>query len=226
MQPNQSQQPQQANPYQQYSQPTKKNNKKLVLVVAGLILGIILASIIFFVFTQEDDSTATFTAFEDPNFTMQIPESWSGDASYEPGSSLIMYYSPEDSSDENREKASRLIVYVGSQENRIDTQIDELESSGAKYSIITDETTENNGTQIRYVELVVTPIETPEKETRVASATAKKGNFIINADMQALNTHWGLHEDVARKTLKSISPACDDPKLELFNTQSAVDVCE
>jgi hypothetical protein len=214
--------PQPTYPVQSF-QPIRKSRKKILFIV--LIAMIISASAVFaFIFSKNADSE--LTKFNDPNFSMLIPESWSGDAGYEPGQTLIFYYSPEDASDANREKAYSMIVYVGSQEDRIESQIESLKASGASYSIEANETFENNGVTVTYTELVISSKESPDNEIRVASSTTKGGDFVINADISGLNKHWSLHKNVVPNILKSIVPACNNPNLELAETSSVVNLCE
>ncbi len=157
---------------------------------------------------------------------MMIPKSWSGDAGYEPGAQLVLYYSPEDASQANIAKAYRMSVYVGSHESRIEDQLDSLKQSGTKYEIKTDENITNDGVDSRYIELVISPNEQPDNSIRIASVMAKRGNFLISADISGLAEHWDLHKEVVPQILKSIKPACDNPNLDKFNTQSNANLCE
>lgn len=216
-------QPQPVQPQVVQPQATSKRSKLVLLATALMLVSVIVAAAVF---VLSSSNSASLTRFEDPNFTMMVPESWSGDAGYEPGKTLIFYYSPEDSSDENREKAASLTVFVGSQEDRIDDQIKSLDQQAADYTILVDETVNTDEASIRYVEIVLSPIETPDRQIRIASAESKRGDFIINADISGLEEHWGLHKDVAPRILQSIVPACENPQLELALTASAVNLCE
>lgn len=90
----------------------KKKFKKITLVTFGLILVSFIIG--FIVVLSSRNNAVGLSEFTDPNLTMLIPESWSGDAAYKPGSTLLLFYSPEDANDSNREKAYSLTVYVGS----------------------------------------------------------------------------------------------------------------
>ncbi len=145
----------------------------------------------------------------DPNFSMSIPEGWTGDASYQPGSTVVLFYSPEDSDKENREKAALFTGYIGLNFDRIEQQIKYFEESKAEYNIINDEKFDSDGTSYRLVEYTVKGSGQSEA-THTLMITATKGDFIINADVVSKDTSWELHAQEADTMLRSITPACDN----------------
>ena len=200
-------------------QSTRLNPRKLGIVAIVCLLIVATISAVFLLTRNNaNDSVSTFS-FNDPNFSMEISEGWSGDAGYEPGSSLILYYSPEDASSTDREKGAGMTIYAGLDFDRVQAQLDNLEESGAEYEILQDEEFEINETRYRFVELIASSPESPDNKVRIMSVNAIKGDLTINADISSLSKYWDLHATESEYMLKSIEPACAEknPNAEEFS---------
>lgn len=175
------------------------------LVVGGLLAALLLVA--FFMFLLPRINQPELTQFNDPNFTLQIPIDWRGDGNYTVGDGLILFYSSEDANDQNREKAAYLSMYIGVSPGRIDRQLEDL--GGGQYEMLVDEVSSDDGVDYRYIEVAITPEETPDRELYLASVVATRGDFAIAADFISIADYWDLHADEAKPVLLSIRPACD-----------------
>lgn len=178
-------------------------------VIVALIVAVLMITGIAAYFLIFNNSGGSLKNFNDPNFSMSIPKGWTGDASYEPGSTVVLYYSPEDSEKDSREKAALFTAYIGLKFDRIDQQLKYLEESKAEYRIINDETFETNGVSYRLVEYSAKGSgQVDAIHTLMVNAT--KGDFVINADVVSKEADWQLHAEEAGEMLRSIKPACDN----------------
>lgn len=186
--------------------PSRLKVRLLILIVGLVLIGVVgIAAYLLFA----NRNTSSSKSLNDPNFSMSIPEGWTGDASYQPGSTVVLFYSPEDSEKDNREKAALFTAYVGLNFDRIEQQIKYFEESKAEYKIINDEKFESDGTSYRLVEYTVKGSGQNEA-AHTLMITATKGDFIINADVVSTDASWQLHSEEADSMLKSIKPACDN----------------
>lgn len=156
---------------------------------------------------QDDTEVATYT-LNDTNFTMQVADGWTQDASYESGQRTIFMYSPEDASDENRPMRALLNVYVGIDFDRQKLQTQQLQDLES-YEVLQDRDYEEFGVQYSLLEASFAAQETPDNVMRFMMITAQRGDFRINAEVISAEQHWGLHAEEAEAMLTTIVPACD-----------------
>lgn len=185
------------------------------LVVAFLIIG--LAGL----FVMLRMSTSSSKSFKDPNFSMQLPSGWRTDRGYEAGKTLVIAYSPENTDSAKKDQSAQLTVYVGIGYDRAEELLAYLKDSKIEFTSIRDESFDVDGVQYRLVEYT-TRQSSEDTKTHTLMVNAKRGDFLINADIVAPDEHWQLHAEEADQIMRSIMPGCDNinDKNEVFKDVS------
>jgi hypothetical protein len=207
--------------YQSTSNEISSKIHKYLIIFLSIMLGLLIVWIIYALANPHKPPTETMQIeqkdlslelFLDTNFEMQIPKSWSGDASYKPGAPTILFYSPEDTSDANRHKASQLAIHVlqKSRGETIDTRPNgiyrDLEYEKAQLTKIRDEKVAFGEQEGRIVELNITSPERPESNVRYVTASILKGDVIYFLDVRAPDEFWSLHEEAVNAMISSFRP--------------------
>lgn len=177
----------------------------IMLVVATMIIVAVLSGA-YVLFRSE--STAK-TNFNDPNFSMQVPDGWQTDRGYEPGKTLVLLYSPENEEEATRDKTAQFTAYIGIGYDRAEEQITYLKDANVQYQLIRDEKFSENDTEYRLIEYTFQQLNS-DKKSHTLMVNAKRGDFLINADVVSSDEHWQLHAEKAEALLRSVSPACNN----------------
>lgn len=195
-----------------------KSIRRWQRIIPMAVLAVLLVASGAFLLTKLNSTS--FTDFNDPNFSMKIPNNWARDAGYKPGSMIVLYYSPEGASN-NGEAAAKFTAYIAIEFDRIEDQIRYLSDSKAQYDVVSNESFDVGDVHYHLVE-VVSKLPSDDEQTHTLYVNATRGEFMINADIVSKESEWNLHADQAEKILRSIVPGCSKfvAKKELFSEVS------
>lgn len=199
------------------SRPSRSVRKK---VIVGVILVLILMGVGGLLFVLKKGSSS-LTSFTDKNFSMKIPKNWSRDGSYKPGSTLVLYYSPEGSGSRKGEAAAKFTAYIAIEFDRIEAQINYLNGAKAEYKIIRNDSFDVGDTHYHLVE-IVSKLLSEDEQMHTMYINATRGDFVISADVVSTENDWKLHAQESEAVLRSIVPGCSKlaHKKELFSEVS------
>lgn len=158
---------------------------------------------------EEKQVSEKFSKFTDPNFSIDIPDSWGEDAGYEPGSSLVLFTSAEFGGDKAQSaKGARLNIYVFDRDkDRIEEQIESLIKNKSEYKIINDKNDVKFGNYTgRLIELQVSSRERPDAKSHIFSIFVRGENKSYSADIIFGEEYLDIHKENAEKILKSFVP--------------------
>ena len=190
------------------------------LVIFGTVLILIISSGLVYTISKR---SSALTTFKDPNFTMKIPKNWSGDNSYKPTSTIVLFYSPEGMGSKRGQAAAKLTLYIAIEFDRIDQQIKYLKDAKINYDIVRNDSGDENDVHYRTLEVRwKLPNDSVEQHAMYVNAT--RGDFTISADVASTDDNWNLHAKEADNILHSIVPACSKivTKKALFSETSAI----
>lgn len=150
-------------------------------------------------------SRADLLKFSDPNFTMRIPEDWSVDQSYRPGASISQFYSSEDMSSKDKNKAAIMSLHADADS---DVAGRLLREGGSRMSIIKEESLQVGS--MRYILIEFSGLNPDGSGVRVHGlhGYVVRGQIAMSAIISSSQEHWGRHEREARAILTSIVPEC------------------
>jgi hypothetical protein len=179
----------------------------LILITIIALLGSSLIYVVVNKQTSNSQFEPGFSKFTDTDFSVEVPKSWSTDSGYEPGKGLVMMYSPENGPENLREQAANMIVFVSDDSHdRIEQQKASLEKAGGTYQTLRDETRKFGSYSGRFVEIIVTSKQEPDKKMHVLSLAVKGAQRQYYMDLTALDEHWHIHAKNAEHILDTFAP--------------------
>lgn len=189
------------------------SNKRWKLLFIGITAALLIVAAAFLVIKPEPKSnqaatnTEEFATFTDPNFSVNLPKAWNGDAGYQPGGTTFFYYSDEDSNEENRTKAAYMTMFIiEGKVDRTAQQLDSLEQLNAKFEVIRDEETKFGNYTGRVVELIVASAQQPDKNTHRVSFQVSNEKYTYSVDIASLDEYWQLHQAEIEEIMHSFRP--------------------
>lgn len=184
---------------------------RFIIVALLAVIALLVGSLVYLAL-HKPASTANnfepgFSKFTDPNFSVELPKSWSGDAGYEEGNGLTLFYSLESGIENLREQGANVTFYASDDSfDRIKQQLEGLEKAGGTYETIRDETKQFGAHSGRFVEVIVSTKEQPSKKMHLLSLSVKGKEKQYFADISALDEHWHIHAENAEHILNTFVP--------------------
>jgi hypothetical protein len=158
--------------------------------------------------TTETSNEAKLSTFSDPNFTIDLLDSWEGDAGYEAGSEVVMFYSPEYAIKQLATQSASMIIYVYDKKEagRIKQQLESLTTAGGKYEIVKEEEVNFGDQKGKLVDFTFSSKEQPDKKRRAAMIEVDGAEKSYDISVSGLDESWDRHSANVERMLKSFKP--------------------
>lgn len=151
------------------------------------------------------DSKQPFQQLSDPNFSINVPQSWHVDQNYKPGSRMLFIRSAEDSSPDAALKTALLTVYPDAE---LDVFGKQLQSESLDVEIIRDETTKDGSIRTRFIEFRTRDVLGDGMITHGEYVLVDKSLVKMSAMITAREEFWPAYAVAAEQTLRSFMPGC------------------
>ncbi len=200
-----------------HRRPRKQRNVWRVMVLTAVATVLVsVGAYLYFLYKP-----VQYRTFQDPNFTMSIPESWVLSDEYKPGSSVVLAYSSDN--DDDADSTAFMTVYLNLFEDQFGRQ---LMDGSANARITRDETREYQKSRLRYIEYEK-PATDESRSTRGAYVLSTRGELTVSATITSQSDHWGRHAEAAKRALNSITPNCSIKNLDaLYDEDGAIILCQ
>ncbi len=153
-----------------------------------------------------------YLRFNDPNFSMRLPDDWKPDSNYEAGLRKSTFYSSEYDGEfsVSSEKAAEFMMYAEAEDDEFGKL---LREGGSGMSTISDQTVTRQGISYRIIEYRGSDDERPSQFVRGIYAYIQRGQVVMSARIESDENAWEQHAEEAKRILQSITPLCSRKSL-------------
>lgn len=142
-----------------------------------------------------------FDLFEDPNFTIQIPTSWGGDAGNNPGQTPVFFYSPEDSVPETYDQAA--FITITSEDGKKREEFINTIKNDENIVVHDDKFTKKDGVMKNFIEFTIDVGGNNIIRTTIVFSVLNDSALMLL--VQVNEDYWDKHKDQVEVIVNSFN---------------------